>query len=410
MKNQFLILLFLAQINSVFAAVYDTLPAGINTIVAKQVSTTKIESRYGANSQSTGLALKQEFKSSNLQSISEVVNTYFKELQALSPEAYNQFSLGEFKANAWAEVNAQGFGFGHGITDHLTVLASVPFYHVKTNVDFSQTKKSNLSAMRAAIANAPATSASANFVRELTMQMPETNAELLQSLIVNFYGYKPLGYFERDTFGDAEVGIIYRFTDFDDKGQSLGFGAVLPTGKIDDPNSLQDVSTGDGQYDAYLESLSGISFLDNNLQLDLKTRYTYQFASRKNLRMISDPNFPLSRDSRVVNEKLGNKIDTTFQVTLNPTMWLNVHTAYIANYIGATTYDIPEQNLKSAMEANTQSLTQWGRIGLGFSGVELYKRKRIDIPFEFNLSYQRIISAKNSADFERVDADFRLYF
>jgi hypothetical protein len=410
MKIPFLTLLYLVQINSVFAAVYDTLPAGVNTIVAKQVSTTKIESRYGANSQSTGLALKQEFKSSNLETISDVINSYFKELQALSPIAYNQFSLGEFKANAWAEINAQGIGFGHGITDHLTILASVPFYHVKTNVSFSQTKKSNLSAMRTALASAPANSAAANFVRELTMQMPETNEQLLQSLIVNYYGYKPLGYFERDTFGDAEVGMIYRFTDFQDKGQSLGFGAVLPTGKMDDPNSLQDVSTGDGQYDAYLESLSGISFLDNNLQLDLKARYTYQFAARKNLRMIGDPNFPLTRDSRLVNEKLGNKVDTTFQLTVNPTIWLNVHTAYIANYVGGTTYEIPEQNLKSSMEANTTSFTQWGRIGLGFSGVELYKRKKVDIPFEFNLSYQRIINGKNTADYERIDADFRLYF
>jgi hypothetical protein len=62
------------------------------------------------------------------------------------------------------------------------------------------------------------------------------------------------------------------------------------------------------------------------------------------------------------------------------------------------------------MEAGTDSLNQWARIGIGFSGIELYKRKKLEMPFDVNLSYQRILSAKNSADFERVDADVRIYF
>lgn len=410
MKKYSLYLIFLLQVHSVTAAVYDTLPTGINTVVAKQIKASKIDSRYGADNQSSGLSIKQEFKSANLENISDAVNTYFKELQAISPDAYNQFSLGEFQAHAWAEVNVQGFGIGHGITDHLTILASVPVYHIKSQVDFTQSKKSNLALIKSSLEKISTTTATSNFVRELTLQLPDTNEQLLQSLMVNFYGYKPLGHFERDALGDAEIGMIYRLTDLNNQGQAIGFGAVLPTGKIDDPDSLQDISTGDGQYDAYLETLSGASFLNHTFQLDLKFRYTYQFETKKRLRMISDQSLPLSRETKLVTEKLGNKIDSTLTATINPTIWFNVNTSFIINKVEASQYSIAETSTKAAMEANTNSLSQWGRIGVGFSSVELYKNKKLDIPFEVNLSYQRIIKAQNSPDFERVDADVRLYF
>ncbi len=410
MKILSIFTLFVFQMNSAFAGGYDTLPAGINTIVAKQVNTTRIESRYGADQQTAGLNIKQEFTSSNLQNISDAVNLYFKQLNTISPDAYNQFSLGEFKATGWAEVKAQGYGIGHGITDHLTILASLPVYHVKTNIDFTQSKKSNIAAIRNIVSNVPTTSSATNFAKELTNQLPETNEELLQSLIVNMYGYKPLGHFERDALGDAEIGMIYRLTDYADKGQAIAFGAVLPTGKIDDPDSLQDISTGDGQYDAYLESLSGVSFFDNTFQLDFKIRYTYQFESEKRLRLITDSSIPLSSESMKLREKLGNKLDTTITATINPTIWLNVNASLIVNKVDKTRYNIENQKTKSIMENNTDSLNKWSRIGIGFSGIELYKRKKLDIPFDVNFSYQRILSAKNAPDFERIDADIHLYF
>jgi hypothetical protein len=410
MKTPLFFLFLLLGTGNIFAAVYDTLPAGINTLVAKQINTTKIESRYGADKQSSSLSISQEFKATTLQNISEAINNYFKELQSLSPDAYDQFSLGEFKANGWAEISAQGFGIGHGITDRLTILASVPIYHLKTQVDFTQSKKSNLSAIKSKVGNLPTASASTNFVRELTMQLPETNEQLLQSLIVNYYGYKPLGHFERDAMGDIEVGMIYRLTDFNDKGLALAFGTVLPTGKIDDPDSLQDIPTGDGQTDAYIESLSGFSFFNNTLQFDFKFRYTYQFDSQKNLRMISSSELPLSQEKRLVTEKLGNKMDSTFTLTINPTYWFNINSSLIINQTEATRFNVTESNIKAAMESKTDSLNKWGRIGIGFSGIELYKRKKLDIPFDINLSYQRIVTAKNTPAFERADASIHLYF
>ncbi len=378
--------------------------------VFKQVMTSKIESKYDANHQDNSLSLRENFTSSKLENVATALKTYFDELKAISPDAYNQFSLGEFKADAYAQVHAQGLALAHGITDRLTVYGSLPIYHIKTNVSFSQSKKSNLAAIQAAVQNVPTNTAVSTFVRQLTLQLPETNEQLLQSLIVNYYGYKPLGAWEKDALGDAEVGAIYRLTDFSDKGMSLTLGAVLPTGDSDDPDSLQDVSTGDGQYDAFVESAMGISFFDGVLQLDLKNRFTYQFASKKTMRTLDDIDVPLSKNKETMTEKLGNKIDSTFTVTLNPLSWFNINSSFMYSETGASKYGASDPTVKAILEQNTITNNYWGRVGIGFSSVELYKAKKWDVPCEINLSAQKLLNAKNTADYQRYDLDFRLYF
>jgi len=405
-----LALIFTLGATSAFGASYQTLPKGVDMFVLKQVMTSKVESKYDGNRADNALALSENFTSSKLESISSAMKTYFNELKAISPDAYNQFSLGEFKAEAYAQATAQGIGLAHGITDRLTVYGSLPVYHIKSNVTFRQSQKSNIAAVQAAVANSPTNSALSTFVRQLTLQLPDTNEQLLQSMIVNYYHYKALGSWEKDALGDAEVGAIYRLTDAQDMGFAMALGAVLPTGDADDPDSLQDVSTGDGQYDGFVESMAGISFFDSVLQFDLKTRFTYQFASKKIMRKLDDPDVPLSAEKETMSEKLGNKFDSTATITLNPTSWLNFNSALIYSETGATSYGAADPRVKAVLEQNTSSNNYWGKVGVGFSSVDLYKAKKMDIPFEVNLSAQRLLNAKNSYNYDRFDLDFRLYF
>lgn len=413
MKSKLLTILALAMlpIGGVLAASYDTLPKHVNTLVFKQVMVSKIQSNYNDDGNNETLNMREEFTSSRLEDISAVIKSYFEQLKAISPEAYTNFSLGEFSANVAADVNAQGLGYGFGITDRLTVYGSLPIYHIQTDIRFRQTKASNLAAVQATIRNANPDSAMGKFVKDLTLQLPNTNEELLQSLVTNYYGYKPIGKWEKDALGDAEIGFIYRLTDYSDKGASITAGAVLPTGSPDDPDSLQDVSTGDGQYDAFVELASGVSFLDNTFQFDVKTRYTYQFESEKEVRWIEDSDLPLAQTKRKVGQKLGDKLDATFTATYNPTYWMNLNSSYIAGSTGKTNYfDVTDPDVKKALESGTASSNQWVRVGIGFSTVEAYKMKKFDIPMDVGVTAQRLLNAKNTASYDRIDLDFRMYF
>lgn len=396
---------------TVFGASYETLPKHVNTFVFKQVMASKIESKYGADNKQETLDLKEEFTSSRLEDVSSVIKSYFANLKALSPEAYENFSLGEFKADVEADVTAQGFGYGFGLTDRLTVYGSLPVYHIKTDIKFTQSKPSNLAAVQATVRNSSTDSALGKFVRDLTLQLPNTNAELLQSLVVNYYNYQPIGAWEKDALGDAEIGFIYRLTDFVDKGMALSMGAVLPTGDADDPDSLQDVSTGDGQYDAFFETMAGVSFLRKTFEFDIKGRYTHQFASKKEVRWIEDANVPLAQQKKTVNQKLGNKIDAAVTFTLNPAHWINLNTSYIASQTKSTRYDdVEDARVKAALEANTVTESRWIKVGLGFSTIEAYKRKKFDMPFDVGISAQRLMNAKNTVSYDRFDVDLKLYF
>lgn len=399
------------SINNAYSASYDTLPKNANTLVFKQVMTSKIESKYNAKNEKDTLDLKEEFTSSRLEDVSAVIKSYFEELKAIAPEAYTDFSLGEFSADVKADVTAQAIGYGFGITDRLTVYAGVPIYHIKTEIKFQQSKASNLAAVQATVRSSDPDTAIGKFVKDLTLQLPNTNAELLQSLVVNYYGYRPIGKWEKDAVGDTELGFIYRLTDLPDRGISISAGAVLPTGDADDPDSLQDVSTGDGQYDAFGEVATGISFIDNQFQLDLKTRYTYQFSSEKEVRWLEDSKLPLSRTKKTVNQKLGNKIDATLSATYNPTYWLNFNSALLLSNTSQTTYNnVADAKVKRALEEDTESESRWVRLGVGLSTIEAYNRKKFDIPLDVGISVQRLLNAKNAASYDRIDLDFKLYF
>jgi len=413
MKTKLLTILALGMLplGSLMAASYDTLPKHVNTLVFKQVIVTKVQSEYNEKGNNETLNMREEFTSSRLEDISAVIKTYFEHLKAISPEAYSDFSLGEYSANVAADITAQGIGYGFGITDRLTVYGSLPIFHIQTEIKFRQTKASNLEEVQAKIRKADPESAMGKFVRDLTLQLPDTNEELLQSLVTNYYGYKPIGKWEKDTLGDAEIGFIYRLTDFSDKGVSISAGAVLPTGSVDDPDSFQDVSTGDGQYDGFVEVASGISFFDSAIQFDLKTRYTYQFESQKEVRWIEDADLPLAKTKRLVTEKLGDKVEATFTATYNPTYWMNINSSYIAGATGKTNYlDVSDPDVKKALEYETNSSNQWVKLGIGFSTVEAYKRKKFDMPIDIGVSAQRLLNAKNTASYDRIDLDFKMYF
>jgi hypothetical protein len=394
----------------VLSASYDTLPMGVNTFVFKQVATSKIESKYNANNNNESLLINETFSTSNLSNISDAINSYFEELKKISPDAYNAFSLGEFEAKASATVNAQGIGLGRGITDRFTVFGSLPIYHLKTNVNFYQKNSSNLNQVKNALINSNPTTAIGTFVKQLTLQLPDSNEELLQSVLVNYYNYKPLGTWEKDALGDAEIGFIYRLTNQANMGSALSMGLVLPTGSVDDPDSLQDVSTGDGQTDVFIESMNGIGLFNNTILFDIKGKYTYQFEGEKRVRLYNDPDVPLSKESTTVREKLGNKIETTSSITFNANQWLSFSGSYIYSSIGKSSYKLNDEKIKKALEANTDTIGEWAKVSVGLSTIELYKSKKFEMPLEVIFSGQKLINAKNTADYNRFDIDFKMYF
>jgi hypothetical protein len=70
-------------------------------------------------------------------------------------------------------------------------------------------------------------------------------------------------------------------------------GVVVPTGRTDNPDILQDIAFGDGQWDAFFEFGGGMT-ANSYLSFDQWNRFTYQFPMTEEVRLTESSSFPVT--------------------------------------------------------------------------------------------------------------------
>lgn len=389
---------------------YQTLPQGRSTLGYKYVVTNSITNKLDSTGNKESYSIKEEIDAKQLESINTTFKNYFETLKQISPAAYNQFSFGEYSVEAEGKVKAQGVGMGHGFTNNLTGYITLPLYQASSNVNLKQTKFSNMSAVKNALQGVSTANSTDALIKQFTEQIPEASGEVLQSLVTNYYGYKPLGNWNKSAPGDMEVGFIYNIVNESRYGTAFSFGSILPTGEADDPDSLQDIPTGDGQADLFVENLSGVSLIEGNLDFDLRTRYTYQLAENKYIRLPENEDLPLTNQKGYVNEKLGDKLEG--EAMLTSTFFDSISQSFGVLYLKklSNRYETSNQLAKTILEKNSNEEALWFKASIKLSSIELFKSNKFFLPLDIGGSYQKLIQGKNTPDYQRIDIDFRLYF
>lgn len=388
------------------AAIYDTLPKGVRTLVLKQVTTNNVTSNFTQGSSEEKFGAVVPLDSRTLEDAETFTKTYFDALKAASPEAYDEFTFGEFKIDGSAKANVTGGGFGIGVTNRLTLYTSLAWYRASVKMQVTQTGVNN----HAAVAEAVNKSNADQWVKEVTNQLFDVNGELLQSVIVNYYNYKPIGDWDGAGLGDMDIGAIYRLTDMRDRGLALGLGVTLPTGRTDDPDNLQDFAFGDGQTDLFVETMAGITPNMGNFSFDTKLRYTYQFASNKTLRIPETREVPIGRENGTFREKLGNMIDVGGFVTWHKIDWFSISTGYQLSLTERATYESEHVNANDILADGSEKVAHVAKLGLDFSTTKLYQKGAFALPFDIGVSYQHRFMGENTPKYDRIDLDLRLYF
>lgn len=406
----FLLATLLTTIQLSHSASYDTLPKGVRIGGYRHVLTDGINSDYGSSSTESKYALKESLDSKNLESINEATKEYFSQLKSINPAAYDSFTFGEYSGDAEGRVSVNGFGLGWGITDKLTAYFSVPIYKANVKLTISRTKGNNHQETLNQINQNSNLTAEQKVIRDITSQLPDAKEELLQSIIVNYYEYKPIGNWEAQGLGDIEVGSIYRLTEKENYGVALAGGLVLPTGRKDDPDTLQDISFGDGQTDLFAEVFTGLSLLKRKLDLDLNLRFTYQAASTKRLRVPESYDFPLSRRSDNFKEKLGNKVNLTFGPTYHLTHWASISSTYGFESQGRSLYESKNTEANNILAHNSDSESHNIRLAASFSTISLYKMKKFVMPLSMSLRAQKKIKGRNTPKHSQYELDFKFFF
>ncbi|MDD4974369.1 MAG: hypothetical protein PHY93_08445 [Bacteriovorax sp.] len=390
MKFFFLFLSCSLYLNISNAAYYDTLPEGVRNITYRFIQTGEITGSYGSSGDFKGYNVNANINADSIKGVNTAVDTY---LNGLSPADYASFSFGTFQGSATSKVSAQAFGAGYGVTNRFTVYGFIPFYSAQVDLKIERTQKGRN-----------------NVGTAIQLEnLPDVDIRLIQSLFVNYYHYQPLGKWKATDFGDAELGMMYQLKKWSNAGALINFGTVAPTGRKDNPDILQDIAFGDGQWDAFFEWGGGIN-LSGDWSLDNWTRYTYQFPYTATVRTPDSSTFPVTANKGEARIKLGNKAQTNLQCNYKLSEQWMTSLAYSFEYTEPTDYKSSNPRSDAILETDTEKLTHIARLNLGYSTLALYLQKRFFAPISFNLAVQSIFAGKNVPKYERADFEVRLFF
>lgn len=406
-----LTLLLLVLISfSVRAAYYETLPQGVRTLAYRQVFVDKAKGGYDSSGKYDSYGFKVNFNSELLHDVNEASQYYFGELKKLSQEAYDEFSFGEYVSDIKAKADVKALGFGYGATSRLTFYGFLPIYSVKVDVAFVRTQGNNHAAVLDRLGkNKSGTGFDAALVQGVTENLPDATGETLQSILVNYFGYEPMGSWEGRGLGDAELGFMYRLTDWNTAGLLLSAGAIAPTGRKDNPDMLQDVSFGEGHWSAFAEFGGGWKATEA-LTFDLWSRYTYKLRFSDELRLPEDDEFTLTTHKALTRIKPGDKWEASARVSVAPSSYFTLSGTYIYEWVFASQYKSPYPDGDKILEAKSASYGQSVRLGAGLTSINAFLSKKFFAPMTTELAWQKLFSGKNRDKYDRVDFEIKVMF
>jgi hypothetical protein len=389
-----------------FGAYYDTLPKGVRMLALKQVRTSTIESAFDRQQQERDYFFRLNLDASAIEDVDETLKSVFEQLKSVSPQAYEQITFGEYQAKGTADVKVDGAGLAFGLSNRLTIYGTFPWYDARVNLDIQRTRENNYKEVAASLDD----SSAAEILTQIAPDIPDINGGVVQSVVVNYLNYQPLGNWQAEGMGDMELGAIYRLTDWTNSGLAVTGGVVLPTGREDDPDILQDFAFGDGQADIFVEFGGGITIPDTRWSFESFFRYTYQFSHDRVMRIPESADYPYSRENGLFTEKLGNMLDIRTEASFQLKRWVSFNGGFLYNYIGEAKYDSQFSLANDIHALSTERTQQTVRAGVLLSTVPLYQSGDFFLPFNCQLSAQQILGGMNTPKYARYDVEFRFYF
>lgn len=389
------------------AQYHKILPKGVRTIINKNISS-EISSTINQSGETSPIKYKVKADIEALESIDNAdLQAVLGELRPFR-DAYEQISLGTHQVDGKADVNVNVFALGWGLTDRLMAYVGLPIYDAKVRLRYKRVEGSSQAEVAAILQDTP-NSGQAQTIGAVVEKLYDIDGGIIQSGITNTLGYNELGDWEGKGLGDIEFGLAYVLFQNDYHGLKLTLGGVAPTGYVDDPDTLQDIGFGNGQWDAFAELGGSYSFTDNTY-VDLWGRFTYQFSSEKRLRVPIAQGVGISAESQDVEEKLGNKFLVGVGVGHYFTDWFAVLPSLTYEYVEGATYFSENSRANDLLAYNTDSAAQNVKIIASFTSTRLYTQNKFLLPGEINLSYQTLIGGFNIPKSDLLELEFRLFF
>lgn len=390
---------------SAFGQQWKTLPANVRILGYRNVTTSKVKSNYNQFRSEASLGTTIRLDAATL---NDMAGNIIVPGQDISNDAYNNFLLGEYKVDPTAQFNVNGFGLGWGITNKIMAYAEFSYYSATVKTKLSRTK-GNTYGQTSDILNGGNGGMTDGTIGENLNNLPDVDAGVIQSALVNEMGYKPLGDWTGKGYGDMETGIMANIIDQGTWGLMLYPGLVLPTGRVDDPDMLQDVGFGDGQTDVFLEAATGYVFNDY-LSFGTTLRYTYQMPFDTELRVPSSQDSMVSYNKGDFNVKYGNKINWMANATYFYNDWLAFTPVYRLMYQAESQYESKFTQANEWMSNNSDKMEHQVQLTTTLSSIQPFLKKKFVLPAQINMNVVQTVAGKNVPKVGRFEIELRMLF
>ncbi|MCO4795201.1 MAG: hypothetical protein KC493_15900 [Bacteriovoracaceae bacterium] len=388
------------------AAYYETVPKKVRLLAVRQVYSGTITNFFEANMKSESLGIKAEIDADALKSVQALDEFYFETLERYAPDAYDKFSAGKWELDAKAKAKVFGVGFAYGITDRLMAVASLPYYDVRVMLEAKRTAGNNYEQVANIIRSGEGR------LRGLsidTSDFPDPTGELIQSVLVNYYGYAPGGEWRGKGYGDLDLFAKYRLTDWRDKGLAVALGVIVPTGREQDEDILQDVSFGNGYWSTYAEFGGGVR-LSPMISLDSWIRGSYNFERNITKRIPEGYDFLLSSEKGNFKEKPGHRIDYSLSSSFQINDWWTITPEYLYSFLQSTEYESQYTLANSILSYKSEEEAHTAKLGVEFSTITPFMKGKMAVPFSTTISVEQTMVGKNVPDLFLASLELRLMF
>lgn len=403
MKTTLTIFLMLSMSGAI-AQTWKTLPKGVRIIGYRNIQTSNIKSNFNQFGSESPVGAQFRVDADTFNSMTGNVVIPGADIDA---NAYEALLVGEYKVDAEANVNVQGTGFGYGITDKVMFYAELAYYkaHVKAKI---KRTAGNTYKKTAEILEENGGSQN-GMIAENLRRMIDANEGTIQSVITNHYGYRPLGDWYGSGFGDMETGLMTRLIDRGSWGLLFYPGVILPTGRVDDPNILQDIGFGDGQFDFFAEIGTGYIFNDA-FSVGTTLRYTYQTPGSRTMRIPDDGDFTLSDSTGEFKVKFGDRLNWMLNSTLALNDWISITPIYRFMYQLPSSYESEYLEANKFLGNNTDKLEHQVQLTTSFSSITPFLKKKFFLPAQININLVQTVAGKNVPNAGRFEMEFRMLF
>jgi len=400
--------------NLTFAQYYKTLPKGVRSLDIRNIQTTDINSSYNHSESEAAYKYDIELDSNTLKSIdNEIVETIFSVLEPYS-DAANALNLGKYHLEAQANMEIDVIGIGYGITNKVTAYMGLPIYKADVRMKYSRPQGNNYGEVAEILQDYTNDDYAQGIGQNIESygQNLDIDGAFLQNLVVNHFNYEEVGDWHGEGPGDLEFGVMYNFLKQDNYGLLLTLGGNAPTGRVDDPNIIQDVGFGDGQWDAFVE-FGGGARVNSWLIANSWFRYTYQFASEKELRVPLSEDVFIGDSTGVFNEKLGNQFVYHVSTDFILNDWFNFTTAYEYSHTDEARYEALDSNnayAETILANNTESVQHNVRASIEFQTITAFSKGKFLLPASIKFNYQHMLEGRNTAKYDRYEVFYRMFF